>query len=217
LPDPDRLALSGFADTSRPWNGPEHEPSGILVLVVGPSGAGKDTLLNAARAYFRGDDTVTFCERLITRDDQTGEKHSAVSDAEFGRLLDTGELFLAWEAHGLYYGLGAKAVSALVAGKTVVANVSRHVICEARLRWPNTRVVYVTASEEARRKRLLGRGRESAAEIDSRLTRGRGRDCPDAEWVSWLDNSGDLADGIARFNALIAEIANERADSGRES
>jgi ribose 1,5-bisphosphokinase PhnN len=105
----------------------------------------------------------------------------------------------------------------LIAGKTVIANVSRHVICEARLRWPNTRVVYVTASEEARRERLLERGRESAAEIDGRLKRGRGRDCPDAEWVSWLDNSGDLADGIARFNALIAEVANARADSGRES
>jgi ribose 1,5-bisphosphokinase len=215
LPDPDRLALSGFADTSRPWRGPDHEPSGTLVLVVGPSGAGKDTLLNAARAYFQGDDAVTFCERLITRNGQTGEKHTAVSDAEFGRLLDSGELFLAWEAHGLHYGVGAGALSALIAGKTVVANVSRHVICEARLRWPNTRVVYVTASEEARRKRLLGRGRESAAEIDSRLKRGRVRDCPDAEWVSWLDNSGDLADGIARFNRLIADIANERADSGR--
>lgn len=215
MPDPDPLSLSGFADASQPWRGPGDAQSGTLVLVVGPSGAGKDTLLNAARAHFHGADGIIFCERLITRDDQTGEKHAAVSDAEFERLLNAGELFLAWEAHGLHYGIGASALAALKDGKTVVVNVSRHVICEARLRWPNTQVVYVTASEDARRQRLLARGRESAADIDSRLKRGRARDCPDAEWVSWSDNSGDLADGVARFNGLIASIASEASDSGR--
>jgi phosphonate metabolism protein PhnN/1,5-bisphosphokinase (PRPP-forming) len=180
---------------------------GTLVLVVGPSGAGKDTLLNAARSHFGGDKTMLFCERLITRDDQTGEKHAAVSEAEFAGLLEAGALFLAWEAHGLHYGIAAQALHALRSGKTVIVNVSRHIVGMARRRWPNTHVVYVTASEAARRQRLLARGRESAADMDGRLQRGAAQGCPEADWVSRLDNSGDLADGVARFNAIIASLA----------
>jgi phosphonate metabolism protein PhnN/1,5-bisphosphokinase (PRPP-forming) len=216
LPEPGPLSSGGFAETSIQRRGARLDRSGILVLVVGPSGAGKDTLLNAARAHFQSEDSIVFCERLITRDDQTGEKHAAVSAADFARLRETGALFLSWEAHGLQYGVAAAAFLALRSGKTVIVNVSRHIIETARQRWANTHVVYVTASEEARRQRLLARGRESAADIDSRLKRGRLRDCPEADWVSWLDNSGDLADGIARFNALIAELAMNARDSGPE-
>src|SRR5271165_1721482 len=97
----------------------------MLVLVVGPSGAGKDTLLDAAQAALAGDPRFRFVRRVITRPAEAGgEAHEAVSEAEF-----TARAFaLAWQAHGLRYGIPDDIAVDLAAGRVVVANVSRGVI-----------------------------------------------------------------------------------------
>ncbi len=181
--------------------------TGALVLVVGPSGAGKDTLLDAARARFAGDPRFHFCRRFITRSGGAGEAHTTVTEDEFRRLAASGQFFLSWQAHGLSYGVGADALEALRAGRTVIANVSRRVIGEARRLWPRTRVIQVTAQTEVLRARLAARGRETADGIGQRLHRAGEIPLPDAPWLSEVDNSGDLADAAARFNALIAAVA----------
>jgi ribose 1,5-bisphosphokinase len=181
------------------------------VLVVGPSGAGKDTLLNAARSHFEGDDTIVFAQRFITREDQLGERHEAVSKAEFARREDEGGFFLSWRAHGLDYGIAAEMLETLAAGKCIVLNVSRRIIGEARRKWPRTHVIQVTARPEVLRQRLLGRGRETADGIGRRLERAGEFHVPGAEWLSELDNSGDLASGAARFTALISRLAKSQS------
>ncbi|MGO7947103.1 phosphonate metabolism protein/1,5-bisphosphokinase (PRPP-forming) PhnN, partial [Rhizobium ruizarguesonis] len=51
-----------------------------MVVVVGPSGAGKDTLMNLAARRFKGRDDVHFVRRVITRQrDAGGEDHLSVS------------------------------------------------------------------------------------------------------------------------------------------
>lgn len=188
---------------------PEAAPSagGALILIVGPSGAGKDTLLDAAKAHFEGDRSLAFWQRVITRADQTGERHIVATEAEFVRVQGEGGFFLAWEAHGLKYGVGIGILDELRSGRTVVASVSRQIIAEARAKWPRTRVIHVTAHEAVRRERLLARGRESPGGIDERLARAELFDAPDADWLIRLDNSGALADGTARFVGLIARLA----------
>jgi ribose 1,5-bisphosphokinase len=180
---------------------------GTLVLVVGPSGAGKDTLLNAARAHFDGDKSIVFARRFITRDNQIGEQHAAISKADFARLEAEGGFFLCWRAHGLEYGIGAEVLETLAAGHSVVLNVSRRIIGEARQKWPRTRVIQVTARPDVLRARLLARGRETADGIGRRLERASEISLAPAEWLSELDNSGDLASGAARFTALISRLA----------
>lgn len=180
--------------------------SGKLILVAGPSGAGKDTLIDAARAHFRDEETIVFWQRVITREDQIGERHAAVTEADFSSIADSGGFFLSWHAHGLNYGITADILDALGAGKTVVVNVSRRVIGEARTKWPDTHVLQITARAEVLRQRLQARGRETEAGIGQRLERAGEIDSGDADWMSLLDNSGDLTDGISAFNALILKL-----------
>jgi ribose 1,5-bisphosphokinase len=198
LPEP-KPAVSAAAGAS--------QAGGTLILVVGPSGAGKDTLLDAARAHFQDAPGILFWERIITREDQTGEKHTSVSEVDFARLESSGEFFLCWEAHGLHYGIDGEALDALAGGRTVIVNVSRRVIGEARAKWPKTRVIHVTARPDVLERRLLARGRETLDGIGGRLERAKEICLPQAEWVQEVDNSGDLETGIAQFTALIAELA----------
>lgn len=125
----------------------------MLVLVVGPSGAGKDTLLNAAREAFHGDPRVHFARRVITRPaDPDGENHEPVTEAEFAAR----DFALSWSAHGLRYG-----IAAVDTAPVVVANVSRGVIAQAAAHHA-VRVIEVTASPELLAARLAARGRETA-------------------------------------------------------
>ena len=107
--------------------------TGALVLVVGPSGAGKDTLISYARARLAGRDDVCFARRIVTRAaDATLEDHDTLSPEAFAERAARGDFALHWRAHGLCYALPACVDEALAAGRTVVANVSRGAV-EARL------------------------------------------------------------------------------------
>ena len=129
--------------------------AGTLVLVVGASGVGKDTLIEAARQRFGDDARYLFPKRIITRGDHTGEPHLAIGKTEFGRLEARGALFLCWHAHGFGYGIPKVAKRALQTGRTVVVNVSRTTIAEARKLWPRTRRVFSMQSAATRSRRLF--------------------------------------------------------------
>jgi phosphonate metabolism protein PhnN/1,5-bisphosphokinase (PRPP-forming) len=170
-----------------------HEDGTMLVLVVGPSGAGKDTLLDGARQALAGDNTVRFVRRLITRPaDAGGEDHEAMTDAEFASR----DVALQWQAHGLRYGIPADVADDLARGMTVVANVSRGVIAEAAQRFP-VRVIEVTASPDVLAARLAARGRETAADVAARLARSVA--LPDGVAVATVVNDGTMQQGIERF------------------
>lgn len=171
--------------------------------MVGPSGVGKDTLLDGARAALAGDDGVLFARREITRSaDAGGEDHDHVGEADFQARRAGGGYLLAWEAHGFGYGLPAELATELSAGRTVVANVSRAVLDEARSRFACVRVVSISASPATLARRLAARGREDAAGIRDRLARAdlyvtQGDD------VVEVKNDGSPEDGVA---ALVAAI-----------
>ncbi|MBN9309568.1 MAG: phosphonate metabolism protein/1,5-bisphosphokinase (PRPP-forming) PhnN, partial [Devosia sp.] len=75
---------------------------GALVLVVGPSGAGKDTLIGAAKTALAGDPRFTFPRRVVTRQAMVElEDHDSIDAVEFSRQKLRGAYALDWEAHGL--------------------------------------------------------------------------------------------------------------------
>jgi ribose 1,5-bisphosphokinase len=170
----------------------------MLVLVVGPSGAGKDTLLLAAQQALAHDPRFHFVRRVITRRADAGaETHEAVTTEEFaGR-----EFALQWQAHGLSYGIPA---DALRRGVIAVANVSRTVIADAASRFA-VRVIEITAPPDVLAARLKSRGRESAADVTARLTRSVA--LPSHLTVDTVMNDASLDEGVARFLAALNRAA----------
>lgn len=180
---------------------------GRLFLVVGPSGAGKDTLIEAARRHFSGRHDVVFPARIITRPaDAGGELHTPVTPETFSADAASGAFALHWFAHGLGYGIPAAITSNLTQGRHVVTNVSRTVLDDARNQFSNVSILSVSANPEVLATRIRGRGREQGNDLTTRLARARllrpiGND------VVEIDNSGDLAISSAAFIAAISTLA----------
>lgn len=144
---------------------------GRLVLIVGPSGAGKDTLLNLARAACAGDSNVVFPRRLVTREASAAEDNVHLDGGAFERLLADGALAVHWQAHGHRYALARSVEDEIRAGRTVVANVSRTVIEALRGSFADVVVIAVTAPQKVLAERLALRGRGSDGAIEQRLGR----------------------------------------------
>lgn len=183
--------------------------AGKLVLVVGPSGAGKDTLISAAADRLMDNRRFVFVRRLITREpDDVTEDHVAISRAEFDELVAAGDVALAWQAHGLGYIIPKDVARLIATGKIAVCNGSRHAVAEARRRYPNCAVVLVTASRPIRARRLAARGRESLEDITARLERESAPFPEDVEVVT-VDNSGHLAESIDAFCNALTKLARQ--------
>jgi ribose 1,5-bisphosphokinase len=176
--------------------------AGTLVLVVGPSGAGKDTLIAAAREALADDPGFVFPRRIVTREAvKELEDHDTISREDFAAWRAADGFALSWDAHGLSYALPKSILADLEAGRTVVANTSRQVLGEAVARY-GTQVVLVTADRAVRAARLSGRGRESEADVAARLAR-EGAALPPGVEATVIDNSADLATAVTAFIAVL--------------
>ncbi|MCP3462859.1 phosphonate metabolism protein/1,5-bisphosphokinase (PRPP-forming) PhnN [Bradyrhizobium sp. CCGUVB23] len=144
---------------------------GRLVLVVGPSGAGKDTLLGLAKAALTEDHDVVFPRRIVTREASAAEDNVSVTADEFRRALDHGDFAAHWQAHGLSYALPIEINDDIRAGRAVVVNVSRTVIGALRQAYANVVVVAITAPPDVLAQRLAARARRSDGNITERLSR----------------------------------------------
>ena len=144
---------------------------GRLVLVVGPSGAGKDTLIDLARSALGDDIGVVFVQRVVTRQASDAENNIQISTDAFIAARDTGKFAVWWEAHGLHYALPIVIDEDIRAGRCVVANGSRTVIDLVRATYADCVVVEITAPADVLAARLAARGRTSDGSIDKRLSR----------------------------------------------
>jgi phosphonate metabolism protein PhnN/1,5-bisphosphokinase (PRPP-forming) len=143
--------------------------TGKLFFVVGPSGAGKDTLLAGALA---ADPSLHWAQRVISRP-QTGqgEPFEPCTEAQFQARLAAGDFALHWQAHGLFYGVRHAQLAPLAEGQTVLLNGSRGAIAQARAAFPQMQILMITAPVALLAQRLAARGRESSKDIEARLAR----------------------------------------------
>ncbi|MCJ2085460.1 phosphonate metabolism protein/1,5-bisphosphokinase (PRPP-forming) PhnN [Methylobacterium sp. E-005] len=145
--------------------------AGCLVLVVGPSGAGKDTLIRLAREALAGDPRYVFPRRLVTRPPSADEDNDEIDAAAFAEGCAAGRFTLHWRAHGLGYAIPAEAGRLAAAGHVVVCNVSRRVVAQARAAGLPVSVVEITAPPEILMQRLAARGRAEDGDLAVRLAR----------------------------------------------
>jgi len=144
---------------------------GCLVLVVGPSGAGKDTLIRLAREALADDPRYVFPRRLVTRPPSADEDNDQIDEAAFAAGCAAGRFTLHWRAHGLGYAIPAEAGRLAEAGHVVVCNVSRRVVAQARAAEARVRVVEITAPPEILMRRLAARDRAEDGDLAARLAR----------------------------------------------
>lgn len=172
---------------------------GKMVLVVGPSGAGKDTLLNALRDRLADDPRFRFATRQITRPaDGATETHVPITEADYDAAIAAGRYALAWRAHGLGYILPPDLDDFIKAGGTVIANGSRHALPDALEKYENLLVLLITAPKAVLAERLAARGRESREEIERRLDRSR-FDMPDVPNLACIENTGTVEEALDRI------------------
>jgi len=181
--------------------------TGRLIYLMGPSGSGKDSLLQAASEPLeaRG---CRIVRRVITRSaEAVGEDALAVTAEEFEQLRRNGAFALHWQANGLHYGIPKQIDEWLEAGEDVLVNGSRGYLSEARKRYPQLQAVLLTVTLPVLRQRLLARGRETVEEIEARLARNaQFRSAAEQDEVLILDNSGPLEQTVQRLLQLIDRV-----------
>jgi ribose 1,5-bisphosphokinase len=183
---------------------------GRLIAVVGPSGVGKDTVIAGLCAARPGLHRV---RRAITREAGAGgEDFEALSLAAFEAAEAAGAYALSWRAHGLAYGIPAGLRDVLGGGQDAVANLSRGVLDEARAAFPGLAVLALTASPAVLAARLAGRGRESAANIEARLSRAGAYAVAGSDVIA-VTNDGPLEATVAAALAALYPASRWRLSS----
>lgn len=179
--------------------------SGLLIAVVGPSGAGKDSVIDWLKNHFAGNGSVLFARRTVTRmDGGTTEDHNCLTPEQFHQARLNGEFSVTWDAHGLSYGLPMEVLHHLDAGGVAIANGSRRALEDLRAVFNNILVVNLVVDRAILAKRLAERGRETAEEISKRLER------MDVQIASHfnavrVDNSGSLDIAGKRVADIVTE------------
>lgn len=174
---------------------------GRLVLVVGPSGAGKDTLIGLARAACTDDGSIVFPRRVVTREASSSEDNEHMSPEDFRQARMRGDFAVHWEAHGHCYGLSGAIDDDIRAGRTVVANVSRTVVETMRRAYAGVIVVSITAPPEILAARLATRARGSDGRVADRLSRSVDADSAPPDVV--IMNVGSAEDHASELLRII--------------
>lgn len=189
--------------------------SGAWAFVVGPSGAGKDSVINAAQELLQGQQNIVFARRLVTRPSQAGSEHDAISEGDFRLLIASGGLSWQWQAHGFYYGVASHYAARVGAGQLVVINGSRgHT--STLVRADDVKVVEVSANKAQVASRLQQRGRDDPQAIASRLVRNESLSQVKADFVV-VNDSALAASGeqLASYLLATAQLVRQRQADGR--
>jgi phosphonate metabolism protein PhnN/1,5-bisphosphokinase (PRPP-forming) len=188
---------------------------GHLVLVVGPSGAGKDSVINGAREIFADNNRIVFPRRIVTRKAQvSAEDHDSLNEMAFALAVASGEFAFWWRAHNNGYGIPVSIETDLASGRSVVFNCSRDIIAEAVERYIKTTVVEITAPPDVLVERIVARGRESREDALARVSRSTAP-YPRSATVVRINNVGTLEVAVDALCAVIAPSKHARTHPRR--
>ena len=185
------------------------EFDGILFLMVGNSGSGKDTLIKAIIEQYPPDHKqILTPKRYITRPSSETEDNIAITTEDFQKLSQKRKFAFEWHIYGLSYGVPLIIDEWLTSGHPVIINVSRKIVKEAREKYKNIKVIFLDVPFEISVKRLKDRGRESVNQLEQRIERARTHQKYDeADFI--IDNSGLLENAIEKLLHYILSVINK--------
>ena len=188
-----------------------HLELSILYLIIGNSGAGKDSLIKAVRSnYPEGFGSLKIPRRVVTRDTTyDAEVYESVDVDTFLKMRNEGEFILDWESFENYYGIRKEVLNWLEEGNPVMINISRSVVEYAKGIFPRVKVIFVHVPLEVTADRIIDRGRETFEEVLDRLVRAQGsQEYQAADLV--VENEGDLERISKRvIGFMIYEVYND--------
>jgi len=138
-----------------------------IILIVGPSGVGKDTLINYLKKELDNNDDYNFINRYITRIPDENEKNYYLGEEAFRILNDQGFFVSSWYAHKNCYGI---AKNDILEGINIIS-ISRKHISDFEENYEHVTTVHVTLPKLMLLERLRLRKRESEAQIMQRIKR----------------------------------------------
>jgi len=148
-----------------------------FVALAAPSGGGKTTLCEMVLARYP--DTmlsISYTTRAPRGAEQNGVAYHFVSEEEFRRLIEAGDLIEWAHVHGNYYGTSRKFLEGCASrGKVVILDIDVQGVESLKRRFPDRTlsVFILPPSMEELESRLRSRGTESEEKLQARLAAAR--------------------------------------------
>ena len=182
---------------------------GTLFLIVGNSGSGKDSIISGVISKYPSNlKQLHAPKRYITRPPSKFEENISITPENFREMEMNGKFALKWNIYELNYGIPIEIENFLKKGHHVIINVSRTIVKQAREKYKNIRVIFISVPFDITLQRIKDRKRESSDLLKERIERAR-KNQKFAEADFTIDNSGNLADAINKLLDYIINIMNE--------
>jgi ribose 1,5-bisphosphokinase len=169
-----------------------------IVLIVGASGVGKDTLLNKAKKEYSNQ--FNFVRRYITRAADLNEDNYYLDDYAFEILKHNSFFISSWKAHLNYYAIAKNSIQD---GINIIS-ISRSKISDFEKIYENVYTINISIAKEELEKRLILRARETREEIEQRLK--RVYDKIEARELIEFDNSKNIEESKLEFFKILKNI-----------
>ena len=148
------------------------ETCGLLVVVSGPSGVGKTTIVRSLRDRLDGMLSTSATTRPRSPQETDGEDYFFMDEARFRAMIDAGEFIEHAQVFGRhFYGTPRGPVEqALAAGRLVILEIDVQGGLQVRRNFPAAFMVFIDApSEDELLRRLRSRGRDDEEAIQRRF------------------------------------------------
>ena len=182
------------------------QQEGLLIVVSGPSGAGKGTI---CKRLLEKNPNLGYSISATTRAPRTGEVNGVnywfLSKEEFQKMIAEDGLLEWAEVYGNYYGTPAQKVrDSLAEGKNILLEIDTQGAALVREKFPEGVYIYILPpSLEELKRRIIGRGTDSAESIERRLSCAREEMGCASEQYNYLVLNDEVELAVKRVETII--------------